>query len=193
MKNVILAASAVTLLASLATAQVATSAAAFQAAIANDPGQFLNDCNSGGTGGTGGSPAMTHVFSAPAGLYDSTSSGGFIGTNTSTDAFTVTFTTGNVYAVGGEWFFSSASDSFVPGRLVTLTYSDGFVDTFTPGSFNDFRGYVSAVPLTSVVMTGGGNGAWAGTGSLITSSVPTPGAAAMLGLGGLAGFRRRRA
>ena len=77
----------------------------------------------------------------------------------------------------------------------TLTYSDGMVDSYTPGSFNDFRGYVSAVPLTSVVMSvapAGTTGAWAGTGSIVTSSVPTPGAAALLGLAGLGVARRRR-
>jgi len=186
---------AVALAGSVASAQICTSLASFEAAIPNDPGQFNNNCNVSGSTFTGGTPAMTHTFSAPGGLYHSNSSGTFEGTNNNGDAFTVTFTTGNVYAVGGEWFFSDSSDAFVPGLQVTLTYSDGTIDSYIPASFNDFHGYVAAVPLTSVVMSvapAGTSGAWAGTGSIITSSVPTPGAAAALGLGGLAGLRRRR-
>lgn len=177
---------------SSASADIVTSLAAFQAAIGNDPGQFVNDCNSlTGSAFSGGTPSMTQTMSAPGGIYHS---GSFIGTNTPVDSFTVTFSGGPVYAVGGEWFFSNISDAFVPGQLVTLTYSDGTVDSYTPGSASDFRGYISAVPLTSVVMSVGATATYAGTGSLITSSVaaPTPGAAALLGLAGLGMSRRRR-
>lgn len=179
---------------SSASADIVTSLAAFQAAIGNDPGQFNNDCNQGsGTVFSGGSPSMTQTVSAPGGIYHS---GAFLGVNNAGDAFTVTFSGGPVYAVGGEWFMSNISDAFVPGQVVTLTYSDGTVDVYTPGAADEFRGYISNVPLTSVVMSAGaaGTGSFAGSGTIITSSVaaPAPGAAALIGLAGLGMSRRRR-
>ena len=82
-------------------------------------------------------------------IYDS---GSFIGNFNGANSFTLTFTTANVYAVGGNFFLSDIDDQF-RSEAMTITLSDGTSDTFTPTSTATFRGYVSTGPfITSLVM-----------------------------------------
>ncbi|MCE9558033.1 MAG: PEP-CTERM sorting domain-containing protein [Armatimonadetes bacterium] len=185
-----------------ASAQIMTSSAAFQAAIANDPGQFNNPLGSSTANWNGGTPNMAYTVTATpiAGLY---SDGNFIGVNNNGSDLLITFTSGNVRAVGGNWFHTDFSDNFRP-QGVTLTYNDGTVDTYTPGSASDFHGYVSASPILWVKMsknspyidsTGTSIAVWASLDNLVTSShgaVPEPGSLLALGLGAVAMMRRKR-
>jgi PEP-CTERM motif len=179
-----------------AQAQIFNNAAGFQAAIANDPGQYLNNFTGQASGaviaGSGGSPTMTYNITTPSGtVYGS---GLFVGANVPSDSVTISFTSGNVRAVGGNFFATNISDVFVAGRAVTLTYSDGTVDTYTPGSTADFRGYVSSTILTSVVMSGMNNSNYSTVDNLITSTraVPEPASLAALALGAVMIVRRRK-
>jgi len=181
-----------------AQAQVFNSLATFQAAIGNDAGAYT-ETFTGGAGGTssqsfsGGTPLMGYTITGPAagGVYRE---GTFIGNNNPNSIFTVTFTSGNVFAVGGNFFITNFSDAFVANASVTLTYNDGTTTTFTPTDANAFNGYVSALPITALVMSAPvGAGRFNTIDNLIVSSIPTPGAAAVLALAGLVAGRRRRA
>lgn len=79
-------------------------------------------------------------------------SGSFIGTIDQT-TFTLTFHTGNITAVGGNFYVTDIADVFVP-TAITITLSDGTSDTFTPASTGEFRGYISTGVLTSLTMSG---------------------------------------
>jgi hypothetical protein len=82
-------------------------------------------------------------------LYDS---GHFIGNFNGANSLTLTFTTANVHAVGGNFFLSDIDDNFRSEPL-TITLSDGTSDSFTPASTASFRGYVSTGPfITTLVM-----------------------------------------
>ncbi len=176
--------------AGVANAQLFTSNAAFQAAIGNDPGQFLMDLNGTSENLSGGTPLMTVDFTAPTGIYNS---GSFYGANVPADAVTLTLG-GGVRAVGGQWFQTNISDVF-QGNPVTLTFSDGFTTTWTPANAAEFRGYVSGTVLTSVVVSAGGViggvGNYASMDNVVVSSVPEPATMTALALGAAAMLRRR--
>lgn len=182
-----------------ASAQVFTSLSTFQTAIGNDPGAYT-ETFTGGAGNSvlqnfsGGSPLMAYAVTAGGGTPSLYREGTFIGNNFSNATLTFTFTTSNVFAVGGNFFVSDINDAFVANASVTLNFSDGSTDTFTPSGVADFRGYVSSTAISSLVMTAPGAGRFNTVDNLIVSSIPTPGAAAMLGFAGLvAAGRRRRA
>lgn len=179
----------------VANAQLFTTNAAFQAAINNDPGQYLMTLSGTNDNLSGGTPTMTADYSATGGaVYHS---GAFYGSNLPSDAMTITLG-GGVKAVGGNWFMTNISDVF-QGNPVTLTFSDGFVTTWTPASAAEFRGYVSNQVLTSVVMSAGNqdpNGVnnYASMDNIVISTNPVPEPASMtaLALGSLAMLRRRK-
>lgn len=180
-----------------AQAQVYTSLATFQTAIGNDAGAYTETFtgNAGSTSSqsfSGGTPLMGYTITGPAagGVYRE---GTFIGNNNSNSTFTITFTSGNVLAVGGNFFITDFNDAFVTNAAVTLTYNDGTTTTFTPADASAFSGYVSNLPITSLVMSAPGASRFNTIDNLIVSSVPTPGAAAVLALAGLVAGRRRRA
>lgn len=195
MKKVIVLA-ALTALVGAAQAQIFNNAAAFQTAINNDPGQFNNSFGAATATWSGGSPTMAYTVSAPgSSLY---TDGDFLGVFNATANLVITFNSGNVRAVGGNFFHTNSVDAFIAGRAVTLTYSDGTVDTFAPTSITDFRGYVSNTILTSLTITAGGAAApaaFASMDNVITSTqaVPEPGSILALGLGAVALMRRRKA
>lgn len=192
MNKFLLALGAVSLVGA-ANAQVFNSLSSWQTAINNDPGAFFNNLNGTSATLTGGSPTITAAFSvSTSSLY---TSGSFYGAFTTAASVTINFT-GGVRAIGANWFHTNASDAFIANRPVTLTYSDGFVDTFTPASVNDFRGYVSNVVLTSVTISAGTStpspSAFASVDNLRASTVPEPATMSALALGAAAMLRRRR-
>jgi len=141
---------------------------------------------------------FAYTISAPGDLY---ASGDFLGTSLPDEALTITFTSGNVTAVGSNFFAVNLSDVFQPVSL-TLTLSDGTVTTFTPSSVLDsYRGFTSDLTITSLTISGPGTSLYAGVDNLtvgvMVSNVPEPGSWALMGLGlaglGLAARRRRSA
>ncbi len=127
------------------------------------------------------------------GLYNDT---GLISTNNAGDGILVTFTSGNVTAVGGN-FWATDILVFPTGTDVTITLSDGTIESFTSSGPSDFRGFTSNVAIDSIFIDAidsvGGTPYWATMDNLIVgTAVPAPGALALLGLGGLTATRRRR-
>jgi hypothetical protein len=182
------------LAASSSAATVYTSSASFLANVG--PGAYFQNFN-----GLPSSPpesfaggAFAYSIAAPEGLYGS---GEFIGTNQPNEALTITFTSGNVSAVGGNFYATNLSDAF-QAVSITLTLSDATVVTFTPSSVLDsFRGFTSAASIASLTISGPGAGLYAGLDNLtvgVAAVVPEPGSALLMALGavGLLVARRTR-
>jgi len=135
--------------------------------------------------------AFTYSVSAPGGTY---ASGTFLGTNLPDEALTITFTSGNVRGVGGNFYATNISDAFQT-VAVTFTLNDGTTASFTPASAaSSFRGFVSTTLITSMVISSPGVSLYAGIDSLTVGAVPEPGSVGLmcLGLAGLAAAARRR-
>jgi hypothetical protein len=81
-------------------------------------------------------------------LYNDT---GLISHNVASDQLVVTFTGDPVTAVGGNFW---ASDVAVQptGTEVIITLSDGTTESFTSTGPSDFRGFTTAVPITSITI-----------------------------------------
>lgn len=140
---------------------------------------------------TGG--GFSYTASAPSGLYGS---GEFLGTNQIDEALTLSFTSGNVTSVGGNFYATNISDVFQP-VAITLTLSDGTTVTFTPTSVADsYRGFASTVLITSLTISAPGASLYGGLDNLTVgvSAVPEPASALLMALGvaGLLIARRRR-
>ncbi len=179
---------------SLAVTTTYTSSAAFLAQVV--PGAYTESFD-----GLAIPPAGPVPFSGGAFSYSASAtgdiylSGTFIGTSLSEDALSFSFAGGNVTAVGANFFATNISDDFQPVSM-TLTLSDGTVETFTPSSLLDsYRGFTSTVPITSLVISAPGAGLYAGLDNLTVGAVPEPASWALMGLGvaGLLVARRRAA
>ena len=170
-----------------------TSAASLLANITGET--FTNDFDGLTNPAPGAASFTSGIFSysifAPSDLY---ASGDFLGTSLPDEDLTITFTSGNVYAFGANFFAVDLSDTFQPVSL-TLTLSDGTIETFTPTSISDsYRGFLSNVAIASFAIGAPVQSLYAGLDNLTVGTVPEPTSWALLGLG-LAGFvvARRRA
>jgi hypothetical protein len=186
-------------LACMSTATMAStvysSFAAFQAQVA--PGSYtehfdgLPNPPAGPAGFSGG--GFAYAASAPSDIY---LAGGFLGTSQIDEALTINFLSGNVYAVGADFFATDINDDLI-STLVTITLSDGTVETFTPTSLADsYRGFVSDLAISSLVISGPGQSLYAGLDNLtVGSALPEPSSWALVGLAlaGIAASRRRTA
>jgi len=184
--------------ASMATTTTYTTSASFLAQVAagayTETFTLASQPPVGPVSFSGGGYAYT--VSAPGNLY---ASGSFLGTNLPDEALTITFTSGNVKAVGGNFYATNLSDAF-QSVAMTLTLSDGTTTTFTPTAVaSSFRGYVSTTSITSLVISSPGVSLYAGIDNLVVGTavavVPEPAAWALmsLGLAGLLVARRRAA
>jgi hypothetical protein len=119
---------------------------------------------------------------------------GIISTDSAVDSILVTFTGAAVTAVGGN-FWASDINFFPTGTGITINLSDGTNVSYTSTGPSDFRGFIANVAITSIQIDAPdvpGN-AWATMDNLVVgAAIPAPGAAAVLGIAGLAGIRRRR-
>jgi hypothetical protein len=123
--------------------------------------------------------------------------GGFLGTNQINEALTINFTSGNVTAVGANFYTTDISDAF-QAVSVTVTLSDGTVQTFTPSDIaSSYRGFVSTLPISSLVISAPGQALYAGLDNLTVgvAAVPEPAHWLLMSLGvaGLLIVRRRQA
>jgi PEP-CTERM motif len=184
---------AATSTASMASTDIYTSLSAFQALLA--PGSYtetfdgLANPPAGPVGFSGGGFAYT--ASAPNDIY---LEGDFLGASQIDEALTINFLGGNVRAVGADFFATDINDTPIP-TLVTITLSDGTVEAFTPTSFAEtYRGFVSTLAITSLVISGPGQSLYAGLDNLTVGAVPEPTSWALMGLGlaGIIVVARRR-
>jgi hypothetical protein len=76
---------------------------------------------------------------------------GVVSTGNPTDLLVVTFTGAPVTAVGGNFWGTDISFG-ATATDVTLTLSDGTVETFTATGPTSFRGFVTAAPITSITI-----------------------------------------
>ena len=178
---------------SFAATTVYTSSASFLTHVA--PGAYTETFN-----GLPSTPpesfaslAFAYTVSAPGGLYGS---GEFLGANQPDEALTVTFTSGNVTAVGGNFYATNISDTF-QAVAITLTLSDSTTVTFTPTSAADsYRGFASTLTITSLTIASPGVSLYGGLDNLTVgvSAVPEPASALLMALGvaGLLVAGRRR-
>lgn len=121
----------------------------------------------------------------------------YLTTSNSTSGFsapiTLTFTTGNVTAVGGSFFQTSGFGAFLSSP-VTLSFSDGTSQVLTPSSNADFFGYTSTVPIASLTVSPDASHHFVSMDNIRIGAaiVPAPGAAVFLACAGMLGARRRR-
>ncbi|WP_422011620.1 PEP-CTERM sorting domain-containing protein [Roseateles sp.] len=177
-----------------AASTVYTSSSSFLSQVA--PGAYTETFNGLSTPAAGAVAFSGGGFSyslfAPSDLY---ASGDFIGTSQIDEALTISFLSGNVYAVGGNFFATNIADAFQAVQI-SLSLSDGTTVSFTPTSLADsYRGFVSTTAITSLTISAPGQSLYAGLDNLtVAAAVPEPAswALASLGIAGLAAFARRR-
>jgi hypothetical protein len=180
---------------SFAVTTVYTTPASFSAQVA--PGAYtetftgLANPPAGSVAFSGG--AFSYAASAPGDIY---LAGGFLGASQINTALTINFTSGNVKAIGANFYSTDLNDAF-QAVSVTLTLSDATTVTFTPTSIaNSFRGFTSTAFITSLVMSAPGQSLYAGLDNFTvgtTVAVPEPGSWLLMGLGlaALGVYRRR--
>jgi len=144
---------------------------------------------------------FSYDISASSGLY---ASGDFLGANQPYETLTITFTSGNVMAVGGNFFATNISDMFI-ATSVLLAIDGGAPEVFMPASASDsFRGFTSTSVITSLTFSVAEvdfQGLYASLDNLtvgttaVVNRVPEPTSWMLVGLGlaGLAATRRRKA
>ena len=185
------------LMAGQAMAAVYNDLASFNGAI--NAGAYTNAFDDSGSGAFAVLSYTDGTFS-----YDVTASGagcsglfndpGIVSTDSALDGILVTFTSGNVTAVGGNFWSSDISFAPITAEM-TLTLSDGTIEVLTSGGPIDFRGFTSNSVITSIFIDADDSiqNAWSTLDNLIVGTmIPAPGSMALLGLGGIVAGRRRR-
>ena len=108
---------------------------------------------------------------------------GVIGAVDVNASVTISFTSGNVLAVGGNFFETDVADNFL-SAAVTLTLNDGTTATYTPTSESTYRGFTSTTPITSLTFAAPTDTNYATLDNLtVGTTVPEPSTWAMLGFG----------
>ena len=114
--------------------------------------------------------------------------------SSSNSTVTFSFRSGQVYGIGGDFFYSSSNGSFGPGLMV-LNLSDGTSYVRNVSSPTTFAGFwslgstISSLSITPFGSAGASN--FVATDNMAIGFVPSPGAIALLGLAGMASRRRR--
>jgi MYXO-CTERM domain-containing protein len=112
-------------------------------------------------------------------------------------SISVEFASGQVFGVGGDFFFKNGSGQSVSG-YVTLALSDGTQWVRTVTGSDTFAGFWSNdAAITRITISPIGPGATSNFLGMDNMDigfvpVPTPGAVSLLALGGLVASRRRR-
>jgi hypothetical protein len=143
------------------------------------------------------SGGFSYSASAPGGFFPVATSGDWVlSTTFPTDPITLTFTSGNVTAVGGHFFATDLVGNVTSGTI-TLNLSDGSSVTLTNPAASSFIGFMTEVPITSLVIAAENEGApykYPTADDLyVGSTVPEPSSAILVAAGGLllAGLRSR--
>lgn len=96
--------------------------------------------------------------------------GGIITPNNAGVDLVVTFTSGSVTAVGGNFWITNASVAPVVSS-VTIELSDGTSETYSATGPSDFRGFITAAPITRITFRGTGlDVQWSTLANLVVGS-----------------------
>ena len=141
---------------------------------------------------TGGSGDFSWSLSAPSGVY--LDSAATARTQQNLEKLTLSFTSTNVFAVGGFFFNVDSLGATKPG-VMKIKLSDGTSFIRTVSNSTTFSGFVSdGANITSVEVSHAaslGSQYFVATNGFNIGVVPAPGAAALVGLAGLLARRRR--
>lgn len=197
----VIAALSVCALGASAMADVYSDSASFMANVSNAYVNGFDDVVFGPVdslsySGNGYSYTITAAGGDEEGLYNEP---GLVSTNLGIDGILITFTGADVTAVGGN-FWATDISVLPTGTDIVFSLSDGTTESFTSTGPSDFRGFTSDVAIESIFIDAPdddpdfGPYYWSTMDNLVVgNNVPTPGALALLGMGGLAAARRRRA
>jgi hypothetical protein len=169
-----------------AATSVLTSAAAFQAQLA--PGAYTNTFDGLGLPPFGPVPfsggGFSYEVSAPSDIY---LGGDLLSANIAGETLLITFTSGNITAIGANFFHTDDANAFQPASI-TLTLNDGTVETFSPTSAADsYRGFLTTgSAFSSIAISTSSTDFYASMDNLtVGAPVPEP-ASLSLVLAGLA-------
>lgn len=95
---------------------------------------------------------FSYVISSATAVY---SSGDVVGASEEADDLVISFTSGNVTAVGGNFFQTDIGNSFLKS-MITVNLADGTTLTRTPADVNDYVGFTSLSPITSLTLKSNG-------------------------------------
>lgn len=146
-----------------------------------------------------------YTASATGGLFGGgTAANPWLSTNLSGVPLTFTGFTGPVSAIGGVFFGSDISGSFLAGQSLTLTATDSLgatsIQTITGATQTSFLGFASTGTLVSLGVSIGNSAAFTAADNLVlaqsltTAPIPEPESYAMLlaGLAAVGAVARRR-
>lgn len=180
-----------------ATVSVASSLAAYNYLVTSSGYNVSQTFNFAGYNGeynplTGGSGWNAFTASATGGIY---AIPGMVSTNFSDSSLTINFTSGQVYGVGANVYNTDVNFNVLSNTLVEVSLGDGKSYVATSSATN-FIGIVnSTAPITSITLRPLGTSTPAQfitISNMVVSTIPAPGAMALLGAAGLVGSRRRR-
>ena len=146
----------------VSAATVFTSSASFLSNVQPSPGSYTEGFNveefgNFASGLEFSSNGFTYnVVAAGPEPLDIYQSGDFIATEATNEVLTINFTSGNVTAVGGNFYLTNVAEQTVVAS-VTLTLSDSTTVSFSSATSAEYRGFVSTGPfITSLVMSAPG-------------------------------------
>jgi hypothetical protein len=118
---------------------------------------------------------------------------GVVQTVVATDTLKFDFSSGNVYGIGGLFHYVDAAGAYKSG-LMKIKLSDGTSFIRSISSQTTFSGFIttgSSIASLELSHIGSTGVTFSAAEALTIGYVPAPGAAALLGLAGLASRRRR--
>jgi hypothetical protein len=104
-------------------------------------------------------------------------------------------TSGNITAVGGNFFVTDAEQNFIEGGIINILFSDSTSTNWAPPSVSDFIGFVFDTPVASMTLSPVASPTFVTAGTITVGQVPEPSTYALLlmtGAGALWLARRRR-
>ncbi len=184
-----------------ATPTVYTSKSAFVSALS--AGYYLNDFSAlspfngapiATVAGSGGTPAVSYSISATGGLFINNDSGlNAVGNWIQADDLNLSVVTGNVYAIGAEFYLNDINGTNLAGTIA-VGFSDGASGTATSaptGPYGFFGVIDPAGGLSSMTVTGSNTGFLNMANLYVAGIVPEPTSLALLAPAGLILSRRR--
>jgi hypothetical protein len=118
----------------------------------------------------------------------------WLSVNDAVSSLVFTLTSGNITAVGGNFFITDEPGNFV-ADTIDILFSDNTSTNWAPSSASDFIGFVFDTPVTSMTLSRGVSTNYVTAGTITVGQVPEPSTMALLlmtGAGALWMARRRR-